>query len=651
MPIAKMEKVKVVGLRRQRRQVLDLLQELGLMQVEEIAETPAVLDREINYDTMLSELEFAVSFLEPFEEKKGGFLDGLTAGKASVSYSHVKERVGKIVDKKPVEKCRELENQLLNLEELNKNLLREGATLTPWINLDVPLEELAQSGYVTYFAGMIVPQAKSPMMVGLKGFAAGMEVIKETKSGLYILVAASKDSADEVQQFLVENSFVQMKLPVSHRTAASEIENIKSSLEEAAERRKDLICQAGEQAKGRFDLMMAHDFFLQKRGTQAAEKKASVTSYTFMVEGWIKKKAVAFLQKKLQSFFPESVVTKSTIKEGEEPPIAIENRSLVKPFEAVTGIYGLPSYKEVDPTPLLATFFIVFFGLCLGDAGYGLTLTLVSFVFYKKLSPTSEARKLVKLLIYGGIATFIAGAITGGWFGVEPAAFPEFLKPAREFLLSIRVIDPVKNPIGMLILSLSFGIVQIIFGIFVDFYVKIRDGHYLDAILDDLLWVYFLLALVGLICQKAGAFHITDQMGNLVLGGMVVLVLTQGRKSKNYLMKLGSGILSLYKTVGYLSDVLSYSRLLALGLATSIIGMVINMVAVMTKDMVPVVGYVIMILILIGGHIFNIAVNVLGSFIHSSRLQFVEFFSKFLEGGGVEFQPFKRETKFVELSE
>ena len=178
-----------------------------------------------------------------------------------------------------------------------------------------------------------------------------------------------------------------------------------------------------------------------------------------------------------------------------------------------------------------------------------------------------------------------------------------------------------------------------------------RDGLLLDAILDDLLWIYFLLILVAFGIQKAGAITISPYIGKMVLGGVVALVLTQGRKEKNLILKIGSGILSLYKTVGYLSDTLSYSRILALGLATSIIAMVINMVAIMTKDMIPIVGYVIMILVLIGGHIFNIAVNVLGSFIHSSRLQFVEFFSKFLVGGGTEFDPLRRESKFVEMKE
>lgn len=649
MSIAKMQKVQVVWLRRQKRQVLDLLQELSAMQIEEVDAPNATLERDANYDAPISEYEFAISFLAPYETKKKGFLEGL-AGDAPVSYHTMKSVVRPTIEADPVKKCRELESELTNISDLEKNIIREKNLLVDWVGLEAPLEDLANSKKVIYFTGTITEQGLNIVTDAVSRENITLELISKDKQGALVLVAALTDAADKANQILTENGFIPAKLPVSKRTPSEEIAEIEKSMKAAKERRSGVANQAKELAAKRFDMMLVHDYFLQKKGAQNAVKKIGVTNYTFTVEGWIRQKDLKEVGKRLAAQFPESFVEPILPKEDEQAPVDIENRPAIRPFEAVTGIYGLPSYKEVDPTPLLATFFILFFGLCLGDAGYGITLSLVSFFFYRKMNPKSGAYKLLKLLFFGGIATFIAGAITGGWFGVEPAAFPEFLVPARKFLLSIRVIDPVKNPIGMLLLSLSIGVIQILFGIFISFCVKIRDKRYVDAVLDDLLWIYFLTVLIAFAVQKAGAVNITEQMGNLVLGGTVILVLTQGRKEKNILFKFGSGVLSLYKTVGYLSDILSYSRILALGLATSIIAMVINMVGMMTKD-IPVVGYVIMALVLIGGHIFNLAVNVLGSFIHSSRLQFVEFFSKFLEGGGVEFDPFKRETKFVEIKD
>lgn len=649
MPIARMQKIRIVGLKRQRRQVLNLLQELGLVQVEEFSAEGAGLEREVNYDTVLSEIEFAITFLESFSAEKEGFLASFATSREPVAYHVVKARVRRAALERPARQCRELEAELMNINDLTKNLLRERDLLKAWVGLDATLEDLAHSAYVTYFAGAMPLQNIEDARAALENKSAALQVISSTKLGGHVLVAASGDSKDDVNQILSERGFSPVRLPVSRRTPAEEMGKIDASLNKAEERREDLFRRARELAKGKFDLMIIHDFFLQRKAAQGAEKKLALTTYTFMVEGWTPKRELGRLRKKITSFFPESLVVSIESGPDEVPPVAIENNPILKPFEAVSGIYGLPAYKEVDPTPLLATFFIIFFGLCLGDAGYGITLFLVAYIFYKKAGPASSARKLLKLLMFGGVITFIAGVVTGGWFGVDPASFPAFLKPARDLLFSIRIIDPVKNPIGMLVIALSFGVVQIIFGILVDFYVKVRDGAYLDAVLDDLLWIYFLLILVGFVVQKSGAMHITDKIGYLVIGGAAALVLTQGRKQKNPVFKLGVGILSLYKTVGYLSDTLSYSRILALGMATSIIAMVVNMVAMMTKDSVPVLGYVIMAIVLIAGHTFNLAVNVLGSFIHSARLQFVEFFSKFLAGGGSEFKPFRRESKFVEI--
>jgi len=651
MSIARMEKVRVVGLKRQRRQILDLLQSLAMLQVEETDAEPVALERDIHYDAIITDMEFAIDFLETYEVNTKGFLEGLAPGKAIVDYKDVKARVGKVLAAKPVKRCHRLESELVNLNELERNLSRERDLLLSWQDLNEPLEDLVKMKHAVFFAGVMSDLGIAGAREALGTLPAEIQVVKADKNGSLVLAAAEKGAADQVQQILLENDYLPIKLPVSPRTPSEEIAKIDQSLKAANNRREEVTKVAKKIAQGRFDLMLAHDFFMQKRAAQNAEKKVTLSPYTFVVEGWTRRRDIPKLKKKLMALFPDSLVVAIEPKEDEEPPVAIENTSIVRPFEAVTSIYGLPAYKDVDPTPLLSTFFIIFFGLCLGDAGYGITLSLVAYIFYRKVGPTSGARKLLKLLFYGGITTFIAGATTGGWFGVEPMAFPEFLHPVRDFLLKIRVLDPVNNPIQMLLVALSLGIVQIIFGILVSFYVKVRDGQLLDAILDDLLWIYFILILVAFGIQKMGAMMISPYIGKMVIGGAIVLVLTQGRKEKKWILKLGSGILSLYKTVGFLSDTLSYSRILALGLATSIIAMVINMVALMTKDMVPVVGYVIMILLLIGGHIFNIAVNVLGAFIHSSRLQFVEFFSKFLLGGGTEFDPLKRDSKFVEMRE
>ena len=200
----------------------------------------------------------------------------------------------------------------------------------------------------------------------------------------------------------------------------------------------------------------------------------------------------------------------------------------------------------------------------------------------------------------------------------------------------------------MLIFSLILGIIQVIVGILVSMWWKIKHKNYVSAVLDSGLWLYFILSILFWASTKLGFVSFAGAK-YLVWAGALAMIATQGRQNKNPILKVATGILSLYGLVGYLSDVLSYSRLLALGLATGIIAMVINLIAALTIEMVPYVGYVIAIFILIGGHTFNIGINALGAFIHSSRLQFVEFFPKFMEGGGRNFVPLQKESKYVRL--
>lgn len=650
MSIAKMKKIQILGLKRQKAQMIDLLQGLSLVEFDETEENRGSLDRDVNYNSLLSDLDFVVNFLEPHSIIKKSFIDNFAITKEEVAFHDVKDIVSKLDFKTIVKECRSLESELVNLNELIKGLNREKELLMSWKSLDCPLKSLVTSKYVKYITGTISNIDLALFEQETSKLPISVQVVSGDKLSSHVLIALVFDSAleEDIGKALVEHGFNEIRLPVSNRTASEESENIEISLKEAFDRKSMIHEAACRFAKDRFSLMLVHDFFMQKKSAQDAEKKTGLTTYTFRLQGWIKNRELVLFKKKVSVFFPESVVVEVEPMEDESPPVAIDNVSILKPFEVVTDIYGLPAYKEVDPTPLLSTFFIIFFGLCLGDAGYGITLSIVSYIFYKRVGPTCTVRPLLKLLVYAGIATFIAGAIVGGWFGVEPKDFPSWLANAREFLLSIRVIDPVQNPIAMLMLSLALGVTQVIFGLFVNAYIKVREKDYFGAIFDDLIWIYFLIVIILGIAEKTKKIVILPHISWFILAGVGLLVLTQGRKEKNIIFKFGKGLLSLYNVVGLMSDILSYSRILALGLATSIIAMVINMISMMTKD-IPYLGYVLMAIVLVGGHIFNIAINVLGAFIHSARLQFVEFFSKFMQGGGLEFRPFKREGKFVEM--
>lgn len=253
---------------------------------------------------------------------------------------------------------------------------------------------------------------------------------------------------------------------------------------------------------------------------------------------------------------------------------------------------------------------------------------------------------MFSVLMYGGLATFFAGALVGGWFGIDISNMGSSW--LQSLLTSIIVINPVEDPITMLLFSLALGLIQILTGITISMWWKIKNGNIASALLDDFVWLYLLIIIL---LWSANSFELIEFTfaTYLLFIGIFAVILTQGRKAKNPFLKFFTGVISLYGLVGYLSDVLSYSRLLALGLATSIIAMVVNLIAALTIDMIPYLGYVIALIVLIGGHVFNIAINALGSFIHASRLQFVEFFPKFMESGGVNLSPLRKESKYIKI--
>jgi V/A-type H+-transporting ATPase subunit I len=237
--------------------------------------------------------------------------------------------------------------------------------------------------------------------------------------------------------------------------------------------------------------------------------------------------------------------------------------------------------------------------------------------------------------------------LTGSYLGFSPSEIPAALLPLKQLLISIQIVDPIKSPLVMLIFSLALGVVQILFGIFLQMLQKITKKQYVSAVIDEGLWMFFLGSLVFLIVSNALSLQTARIASYFSIGGAAALVLTQGRHKKNIIQKFLSGLLSLYKVSGYMGDTLSYSRLLALGMSTTIIGSVINILAGMIKGGVPILGFVLMIVILILGHLFNLVVGTLGAFVHTTRLQMVEFFTKFYEGGGREFRPYKRQAEYT----
>ncbi len=357
-------------------------------------------------------------------------------------------------------------------------------------------------------------------------------------------------------------------------------------------------------------------------------KESDKTKRYFRARGWVGQSDLPLLREIAKKVDPYCFVKEIEPDKGEERRVVLKNKGIVESFNIVSGVYGAPKANEPDPTPYLAPFFAVSFGMALSDSGYGVMLILFSLVM-KKLFKGVDA--FFNLFIIGGVFTFFAGLFMGTVFGTDLAA-------------GMRFFDPVSDPMGVLVLVSILGVTQIIAGLTIGAFHSIKEGNINKALGEKGGSIAFLLSAV--------TFVISGNL-NFIFVGLILLVVMNivFSEAEKPLLKISGGMGALYGIIGYFSDVLSYSRLLALGLATGIIAMVVNMIAGIAMDMIPVagLGFIIAAMVVVVGHTFNLAISVLSSFIHSARLQFVEFFSKFMEGGGVKLKPLSRRGRFVEI--
>ncbi len=337
--------------------------------------------------------------------------------------------------------------------------------------------------------------------------------------------------------------------------------------------------------------------------------------------------------------------------EDEDVPVLLENGSFSSPVEGITKMYAMPSKTDVDPTPVMSFFYYLFFGMMLSDAGYGVVLVIGTMIARKKFKLENSMRKTLIMFRNCGISTIFWGALFGSWFGdIVQIVGREFF--GKEIGSIALWFQPLDDPIKLLLYSFGLGILHLFLGVGVSFKMAWDDGRKLDAFLDT---VPIYLTILGVAPLAASILTEVPQILKTVgmyvmIAGVVLLVLTAGRSSKSIFGKLFGGLYALYNTAtGWLSDILSYSRLLALGLATGSIAGVINLIGTMPEN--KAVKLVLLIVVFIVGHTANLAINLLGAYVHTDRLQFVELFSKFYTGGGREFTPFAVNTKYIKFKE
>ncbi len=657
MAITRMAKVMIVCHRTQVSDLLAALQAEGICQILNADEatiskdTPgltALRERPKDLEELVGRLDRSISFVkENAPPDKGA---SMFAPRKVVESRLYKEIVSDPQVRRPLEMA---EQTQAALEKTRSEIDRIDGVLDllrPWATFETPVEELGRLRTGVSWAGLASSQHFSAFEQQLADVGAAIQKVNSTGTREAVVVVALRENSEQVQKLLRSYEFEIVSFEPMTGTVASLIRDHERKLAEAKTQLEEHRKAAAALSASLLKLQVLFDHYRNLLEREQKRENVPATEQAMILEGWCKKPDYPKLEKVVARFDAASL-SQIQPAEGEEVPVEIENSAMVSPFETVTRLYGMPVPSSVDPTVFLAPFFAIFFGLCLADAGYGLIMTALLVWVVRKMQGNKGA---MVMLIMCSITTVIAGALTGSWFSDAIQSLLPAESGIRQTLdgvrRSIMWFDPMTQPMTFFLLSLGLGYFQIQFGLFIAFFhnlLKRKDAK--AAIFDQLTWILMLNSLLGLGLSKGGILPpaLAGVFGVLAIVAAVVILLFSGRDLP-WAGRIGMGVFNLFSTVFYGGDILSYVRLMALGMVGSGFGMAINVLVKLVMD-VPYVGWLLGALLFVGGHLFNIALSVLGAFVHSLRLQFVEFFPKFFQGGGRQFTPLQNDYRYITI--
>lgn len=510
--------------------------------------------------------------------------------------------------------------------------------LNKWKNLDIPPQKIYDLKYINTKFGSIPHKLFSNFAKNIKEIDYTFyEVVKITKEDYYFVISYYNDSEieEKVENVLRNNGFSIFDFDLEV-TPSEKINVFKEEKENLKKDRKKIVEEIKTYIVELNDLKAVYEYLKHKRLRIKTVEKFGKTKNTCIINGWVPQEKIVELEKVIQSVVDDEYYFsyEEAKRDDSTVPIKLKNGKITSTFENLVSTYSYPQYNEIDPTPFIVPFYITFFGMMGADAGYGLVLLIGTFIALKFFNLSKKMRKSIEFFFYLSFSVIIWGLIYGSYFGAS------WFKG---------LIDPAKDYNTVLVGSILFGIVHIYLALGLKAYVLIKNNKPWDAVFDVLFWY---LALTGVMLYLGGGMLglsslVKNISGIVSIVGMIGIVLTGGRDAEGIGGKFGWGVYSLYGMSGYIGDFVSYSRLMALGLSGGFIAQSINMIAGMVGG--SFIGLLFVPIILIFGHGFNIFLSFLGSYVHSSRLMYVEFFGKFYEGGAKQFKEFREDDKYINL--
>lgn len=635
--IVPMKKLTLAALLEHREAILQALQSICAVQLISIGEGE---QSSAAAEGRVQRLQSAEELLKPYAGKAG------FGPKPEATRQELEEDI-----QPALEICAELEGLQRRIAQNGSDTEKRRlqlVSLLPWADMTDPLETVRSTASLKVMTGTVPVDGVNALMET----GALVQLYGGEKERAALVICPNEEYAG-IAPSIRATGFQEKGFGDIRGTASENIQRLRTEIEALEAERAQLEARLAGFGPKREEIRRALDGAAIDRDREQSKEALAHTKTAFLLTGWVREDMTEKVRREIEKITDVYYLGFEDPSEGDAVPTVLKNSRLITPYEAVTNLYSLPAYGTIDGTPLMAPFYFIFFGMMLSDTVYGAVLALGAWAFLKYMKPRGMMENLAKVLLMGGISTIFMGLLFGTCAGVSWPVI--FRGTALENTFPI--IDSSADPIAMLALCAAMGIIQMFYAVFIAAYSCIKHKDWAGAIVDNLSWVFI---ITGLLLMAAPSLGLPAALGTagkwMAIGFAAVVLLFAGRSKKNVAGRLMSGAGKLYDVTSWLGDVLSYARIFALGLSTGVIGLVLNTLcwdmlfaSFKGNPVLMVVGFIIVTVLSVALHAFMMAISTLGCFVHSARLQYVEFFGKFYEAGGKAFKPLRYETKYVNV--
>ncbi|MCC5894996.1 MAG: V-type ATP synthase subunit I [Alkalibacterium sp.] len=645
MAIAKMKKLTLLAEHVNKEALLKSVQEMQSLEIIPVADnieeellkgfdTAVSGKASTEMDTRLQDIEYSLNYLKEYVDQPG-LIEKLKSKREVYTLKDLENHVEQANIDETLEKVSNMEHKINQLDENLKDLKQEEEYLRKWRSLNFMPEEINGFKLMEVVVGSVDKEHAEELIESLKynGKIYFDEVYRRSDEVAYLIIFP-KEEKTNFDQLIGQYSYRALNYTHDVLPEDALYKNLTSQKELREEKQATIDTMRKWQSLHK-DLELAEEYYYNISERQTAQSLFIDSNHLFLLSGWIEEEKVEQLKANVEQTIGENEVAILSddikMKEFSEVPVVLKNNTLVSPFEMITKMFSYPKYDEVDPTPLMMPFFMVFFGIMSADLGYGILLFGATLYALKVFNIEGSMGNFIKFLHILSYPTMAFGVFFGSFFGVE---------------LPIQVFSLQDDVLEIMAFSVVLGLIHLLYGLILNGMIKNRQGQRASSYVDGYAWF---LMLIGFILWIAGAMLLNNQLVTQLGIGLVVInavgiLLVSAMSSSNKALGFGLGAYNLYGISGYVGDIVSYTRLMALGVASANIAMAFNMII---GFLPPIARFTVGILIIVALHALNIALTFLSAYVHTSRLQYVEFFGKFFEGGGRPLTPLKMLEKHI----